>query len=304
MSSAGDSKNANDQPNPVGRPTANMNDVITNDVITALRSVRFEFSASGASIAVGSSVGEGGFLGHGVRVYPGVQIGDECVILDGAVIGRPPISNGSTTRPVQSSFAQVSIGDGSIIGSHAVIYTGTRFGARVLLGDLASVREGCSVGEGVVLGRGVMVLYNCSVGRFSRIQDQAHLVGNMLIEEHVFIGMGVVTTNDNDVYRTRFGLGTADAQRGPTLRRLAAVGAGATILPGVEIGEGALVGAGAVVTRDVAPWTIVTGVPARELRAVPDEWRREVCEQVARWEEHGPTSKMYPEDIRETLVAR
>ena len=66
----------------------------------------------------------------------------------------------------------------------------------------------------------------------------------------------------------------------PVLRRYAAVGAGATILPGVEIGEGALVGAGAVVTRDVAPWTIVMGVPARVREPVPDAWRRQIVERV------------------------
>jgi acetyltransferase-like isoleucine patch superfamily enzyme len=284
---------------PSNLPTPSM-----HGVIEALRAVQFESSPSGALVAADACVGEGGFLGYGVRVYPGVHIGNGCVILDGAVIGRPPISNGSTTRPVRSSFGELSIGDGSIIGAHAVLYTGSRFAARVLVGDLASVREGCTIGEGAILGRGVMVLYNTVIGRYSRIQDQAHLVGNMLIEEHVFIGMGVVTTNDNNVYRSRFGLAPADAQRGPTLRRLAAVGAGATILPGLEIGEGALVGAGAVVTRDVPAWTIVTGVPARELRPVPDEWRREVCEQVARWEEHGAFPDMHQQDVRQTLVTR
>jgi len=273
-------------------------------VVTALRSARFEQTPTGAAVAVGVRIGADGFLARGVTLYPGVEIGQDCVILDGAVIGRPPISNGSTTRPVQSTFGQVAIGDGSIVGAHAVIYTDTRFGPRVLVGDLASVREGCNIAEGVILGRGVMVLYNCQIGRFSRIQDQVHLVGNMLIEEHVFVGMGVVTTNDNNVYRTRFGLGTVDAQRGPTLRRLSAVGAGATILPGVEIGEGALVGAGAVVTRDVQPWTIVTGVPAREVRAIPDAWREEVIEQVACWDQRGTTQADIQRGVmQEFLVA-
>ena len=159
-----------------------------------------------------------------------------------------------------------------------MLYTNSTFGERVLIGDLASVREGCAVGDRAVLGRGVMVLYNCRIGPFARVQDQAHLVGDMTIEEHVFVGMEVVTTNDNDVYLTRFGIpteGLTDGGRGgPVLRRFAAVGSGATILPGVEIGEGALVAAGAVVTKDVPPWTIVAGVPARVMRPVPEEWRR------------------------------
>jgi serine acetyltransferase len=73
------------------------------------------------------------------------------------------------------------------------------------------------------------------------------------------------------------------------------VGAGATILPGMEIGEGALVAAGAVVTKDVAPWTIVAGIPARVMRPVPDEWRQRVVQAAVRAErtrdpEDGPSA--------------
>jgi acetyltransferase-like isoleucine patch superfamily enzyme len=163
-----------------------------------------------------------------------------------------------------------------------------------LIGDLASIREGCSVGNHAIIGRGVMMLYNCVVGAFTRVQDQAHLVGDMHIEEHVFIGMQVVTTNDNDVYLRRFGLETPTASRGPSIRRYAAVGAGATLLPGVEIGEGALVAAGAVVTRDVAPWTIVAGIPARVMRPVPPDWRERVVDAAARVEQAGDARAAAP----------
>lgn len=200
-------------------------------------------------------------------------------MLDGAVLGRPPISNGTTTRPVRAAFGTVQLGDGSIVGCHAVVYTDVTFGPRVLLGDLASVREGCRIGTGVVLGRGVMLLSSAIVGDFSRVQDQAHIVGDMVIEENVFIGMGVITSNDNDVYLSRFGV-QGDPQRGPIVRRLAVIGSAATILPNVEIGEGALVGAGAVVTRNVPPWTLVTGVPARAKGPVPDRWRDEVLRRA------------------------
>jgi acetyltransferase-like isoleucine patch superfamily enzyme len=122
-----------------------------------------------------------------------------------------------------------------------------------------------------------MALYGCRIGSFSRIQDQVHLVGDMLVEEHVFIGMGAITTNDNDVYLARFGIGTT-SQRAPTIRRYALIGAGATVLPNLEIGEGAFVAAGAVVTHDVPAWTVVSGVPARMVRSIPDEWRRQVLE--------------------------
>ena len=247
---------------------------------SSLAAIRFDRLATGAAVAEDVTVGRDSFLGNGVTLYPGVRLGAECVVLDGASIGRLPISNGTTTRPIQSAFQEVTIGARSIVGSNAVIYTGTSFGERVLIGDLASLREGCRVSDRAIVGRGTMALYNCSIGPFARIQDQVHLVGDMIVEEHVFLGMGVVTTNDNDVYLTRFGLAAREQRGAPVLRRFAAVGAGATILPGVEIGEGALVGAGAVVTRDVAPWTIVMGVPARVREPVPEEWRRLILGRV------------------------
>jgi UDP-2-acetamido-3-amino-2,3-dideoxy-glucuronate N-acetyltransferase len=252
------------------------------DVITELEAVEFEELPSGSAIARSAVLGPGTFLGRGATIYPGVSIGTRCIVLDGAVIGRMPIPTATTTRPVQATFGTVTIGDDTVVGANVVLYTNTRFGRNVLVGDLTSVREGCEISDGAILGRSVMALYDCRIGAFSRIQDQVHLVGDMIVEEHVFIGMGTVTTNDNDVYLARFGhRGSDEPQHGPTIRRLAMIGAGSTILPNLEIGTGAFVAAGAVVTRDVPPWTIFAGVPAREVRAVPDDWRRTIEEAAA-----------------------
>ncbi len=88
------------------------------------------------------------------------------------------------------------------------------------------------------------------------------------IEEDVFIAPCVVTTNDNFMGRTEARLA---AMKGPTIRRGARIGGGAVLLPGIEIGEEAFVGAGAVVAKDVPPRAVIVGNPARVIRDVPDE---------------------------------
>src|SRR5688500_16280175 len=104
------------------------------DVAHDLQGVAFKRLPTGTSIARGVVIGEGTYVGASVTLYPGVTVGEGCVLLDGAVIGRLPIATATTTRPVASEFGRVEIGDGSIVGANAVIYTNTRFGRDVLIG--------------------------------------------------------------------------------------------------------------------------------------------------------------------------
>ncbi|PIE32000.1 UDP-3-O-(3-hydroxymyristoyl)glucosamine N-acyltransferase [candidate division KSB3 bacterium] len=251
------------------------------DAATLFQPDMFQADSHGRSLANDVNLGQGVHLGQQVTIYPKVSIGRRSVVMDGAVLGRVPLSPGTTNRRIESAYHELVIGEETVVGCNSVLYTGSRIGSRTLIADLASIREGCVLGDGVVIGRGVMTLYGCHIGNFSRIQDQVHLVGNMMIEEHVFIGMGVVTTNDNDIYCSRFG-GDAPRLQGPVIRQFAVIGAHATLLPGVEIGKGAMVAAGAVVTKDVPAWTVVAGTPARYIKDIPHEWRQQV-EDVENW---------------------
>jgi acetyltransferase-like isoleucine patch superfamily enzyme len=200
-------------------------------------------------------------------VYPGTVLGEGVQVLENAVVGKQPtLSARSTTR--REELAPAVVGDGTVISTGAVVFAGTELGARVIVGDNACVRERCRIGDDVVIGRGSLVENDTVVGAVTKIQAHAYITAYSTLEEHVFVAPCVVTTNDNFMGRTER---RHQLIRGPTIRRGARVGGGAILCPGIEIGEEAFVGAGAVVVRDVPPRVVVVGNPARVLRDVPDD---------------------------------
>ena len=207
------------------------------------------------------------FVAPSATVYPGTILGEGVKVLDGAVVGKQPsLSPRSTTK--REELPPTEIGDGTIVSTGAIVFAGSHIGARVILGDQSCVRERVEIGDDVVVGRGSLVENDTTVGAMTKIQADAYITAYSTLEEHVFIAPRVVTTNDNFMGRTERRQVLIE---GPTIRRGARVGGGAVLLPAVEIGEEAFVGAGAVVTKDVAPRTVVVGNPARVVRDVPED---------------------------------
>jgi acetyltransferase-like isoleucine patch superfamily enzyme len=200
-------------------------------------------------------------------VHPGTVLGDGVKVLEHAVVGKQPtLSPRSTTR--REPLPPTVIGDGTVVSTGAIVFAGSEIGSRVILGDQSCVRERVRIGDDVVVGRGSLVENDTTIGAMTRIQADAYITAYSTIEEHVFVAPCVVTTNDNFMGRTEKRLSQL---KGPTIRRGARVGGGAILCPGVEIGEEAFVGAGAVVTKDVPARVVVVGSPARVLRDVPDD---------------------------------
>ena len=200
-------------------------------------------------------------------VHPGTVVGEDCRILDYAVVGKQPVLSPRSTA-AQEPLPPLELGAGTVVSTAAVVFAGTKIGERVIVGDQACVRERCTIGDDVIVGRGSLVENDTEVGARTKIQADAYVTAYSLLEEDVFVAPCVVTANDNFMGRTER---RHKLRRGPTIRRGARVGAAAVLLPGIEIGEEAFVGAGAVVLRDVPPRAIVVGNPARQIREVPED---------------------------------
>jgi len=214
-------------------------------------------------------IGDKVTVGHHVIIHSGVRIGDGCVINDGAILGkRPGKASLSATTGDPREYPPLSIGKAVTVGAGCILYVGAEIGDMVFFGDLATVREDVKIGEYSIIGRGATVENKVTIGRKCKIETEAYITAFSIIEDYCFIAPCVAFTNDNFLGRTEerkkhFG--------GPTLKRGARIGANATILPNLVIGEDSVVAAGSVVTKDVPARMIVLGSPAKVLRPVPEE---------------------------------
>lgn len=216
-------------------------------------------------------IGPGSVIGHHVVIHEGTQIGAGVRIDDHAVLGKRPMRAARSATTSAAELPPAVIGDDSLIGTGAVVYRGCTVGTRVLVADLATIRERVTVGDETIVGRGVAIENDTSVGARCKLETNAYLTAYTTVEDDVFVAPGVLTSNDAFMGRTearksQFG--------GPTIRQSARLGVGAVVLPGREIASEAVVGAGAVLTRDAERARVHVGVPARDARAVADEQLR------------------------------
>jgi UDP-2-acetamido-3-amino-2,3-dideoxy-glucuronate N-acetyltransferase len=210
------------------------------------------------------SIGAGARIGAYVVVHADTVIGERCVIEDHAVLGRRPrLASGSSAS---GEVGQLELAEGVTVGAAAIVFAGARVARDAIVGDQAFVRERASVGALSLIGRGSVLENDVSVGARARVQTNVYLTAFTRVEDDVFLGPGVTTTNDHTMARHD----PSAPLQGALLRRACRVGGGAVLTPGVEIGEEAFVAAGAVVTRDVPARAVVMGVPARLVREVPE----------------------------------
>lgn len=191
-------------------------------------------------------------------IHPNVHVGAGTVIEDGAVVGQPP-------RGKQPGELPTRIGSDGVIRSGTVIYAGTTIGNEFSAGHGAMIREGNIIGDRCSVGTNAVLEPGNTVGNGTRIHSQCFLE-HVKLGERVFLGPGVVFTDDPHPVCPRY----LDCVLGATVEDDVSIGGNATILPGVNIGAGSLIGAGAVVTRDVESGVVVGGNPAHVLKQVTE----------------------------------
>lgn len=191
------------------------------------------------------------------KVYPNVTLGKNVTIEDFVIIGVPPRG----TRPGELPTV---IGDGSIVRSHTVIYAGNRIGKNFQTGHHVMIREENAIGDNVSVGTASVIEHHVRIGNGVRIHSQAFIPELTTLEDGVWIGPNAVITNA--LYP--LSKNVKEDLKGPLIKKNAKIGANATLLPAITVGENALVGAGAVVTKDVPPGKVVAGNPAEVINDV------------------------------------
>src|SRR5215216_1276599 len=174
-------------------------------------------------VAEGARIASGTRLGAHVVVHPGTQVGSRCEVQDGAVLGKPPklAPHSSAAGPDEPLVVE----DGAVVCCNAVVFAGARIGAGAIIGDQAYVRERAVIGAGTVIGRGSAIDNDVEIGARVRVQTDVYLTANSTVEDDVFVGPGVLTTNDSTMARHD----VSYAIVGAILRRACRVG-GAAVL--------------------------------------------------------------------------
>ena len=165
-----------------------------------------------------------------------------------------------------SGAAPTQFGEGGVIRSGTKIYGGVVTGDYFQTGHNVMIRENTAIGNHVVVGTNSVIDGNVNIGDFVKIESNCYIPTFVEIGSRVFFGPGVTLTNDRYPVRQR----DTYEPEGPIIEDNVTIGGGATICPGVRIGEGSFVAAGAVVTRDVSPGSLAIGVPA-ECRPLPEK---------------------------------
>lgn len=194
--------------------------------------------------------------------YGKVTVGENSLIFENVILGFP-----SRNKLNGKGFEGTVIGRNAVLRTGTIIYCDVKIGDNFNSGHNVVIRENTHIGDNTSIGTSSIIEGNCKIGNNVSLQSLVYIPTNTMIGNNVFIGPNSVLTND------RYPPNNSEPLEGPVLEDNVSIGANTTLLPGVTIGEGSLVAAAAVVTKDVPPFSLAIGSPAR-IRNLPEGARR------------------------------
>ena len=230
-----------------------------------------------------AKVGKNVTLSPGVIIHDNVEIGDNCFIGPFCVIGEPTAKY--YKNPDTHKLKKTVIGNNSIIRSFTTIYENVIIGKEFQTGHHAVIREKTKIGNNSSFGSFSETPGSSDIGSYVRIHSKVMLSENNVIEDYVWIFPFVVLTN---VKHPPIG----EFQR-TTIKEYAQIFSHAIILPGITIGKNSIVGAGALVTKDVKEERLIVGNPGKDVKSIR-EIRDDKGNVIYPWQEHLEEYRGYP----------
>lgn len=232
-----------------------------------------KFNGTNVHISPSAKIGKNVKIGDNTIIYDNVEIGDNSIVCNDCIIGEP--LNAYYSEGESYVNPKTVIGANSLIRSHSIIYAGNTMGDYFQTGHRVTVREYTVFGSHCNIGTLDDIQGYSVFGDYCRLHSNVHIGQKSTIGNYVFIYPYVVFTNDPTP--------PSNEIKGPTVGDFSQIATGSVILPGIKIGKHCLVGAGSSVTKDVADYQLVVGVPARVLKDVREIKDRETGEAHYPW---------------------
>ena len=244
-------------------------------------------------------------LGDNVKIGDNVVFGYNCIVENDVVIGdnsfidSNTIIRSNTTIGANSNIGSnciigeylmdfykdhqvhrhdLTIGDNALIRSGSIVYAGSAIGKNFQTGHQVTIREGSNIGNNVSIGTLSDIQGNCKIGNYVRLHSNVHIGQLSQIDDFVWIFPYVVLTNDPTPPSENF--------LGVHVHSFAIVATGSIVMPGLDLGQDCLIGAGAIVTKSVEPYAVAVGNPAKPISDVRKIKNKITGESVYPWRDH------------------
>ena len=223
----------------------------------------------------GACIGDNTFIDSNTTIRRGVTIGKNSFIGSNCIIGEYWMD---FCKDRQYHEHPLTIGTKALIRSGSILYAGSVIGENFQTGHQVTIREKAQIGNNVSIGTLSDIQGNCKIGNYVRLHSNVHIGQLSVIDDFAWIYPYVVLTNDPTPPSNEF--------VGVHVHSFAIVATGSIIMPGLDLGQDCLIGAGAIVTKSVEPYAVAVGNPAKQISDVREIKNKITGEPVYPWRDH------------------